>query len=283
MNDSDYFLELYRQRAKRIRHITLLLVTIFGLMLVDFYIHQWKFEDYYSKLPIVLYDFSQKYTKPLSEWWRGYKDRSETPTIRSADPMAISFQSIDRADTDKGINWGRIPFLHEHLAPYRPGVGDAREFFGWRLPTPLYLVVALFIPSALLLWLLIDTHFLRQASILLREGAGRKTKILILQSVFTDRIGPKKDIMRRLGAVTTAASLFALATASAALVIMAPMQGWYSVEGTLYLSPQFPNVLSARDLDSGPPQFWVGLWLTLAAVNAVLSALIARELVDIKT
>lgn len=283
MNEADYYLDLYRQRSKRIRYVALLLVTIFSLMLVDFFVHQWKFKDYYSKLPMLLYDFSQKYNKPLTEWWRGYKEKSKSPTLRSSDPGAIPFQNSDPSDTEKGVNWGRIPLLHEYLVPHRPSASDARKFLGWELPTPLYLVVALCIPSALLLWLLIDAYFLRRASVLLREGTASKTTTLILQSIFIDRIGVEGYSFRRLRAAAVAVSLFALASVSAALVIYAPTHGYRIVEGTLYLTPsQFPDVSSASVPNPRPPKFWEYFWLITVAVNAALCALIGREVAKIK-
>ena len=143
--------------------------------------------------------------------------------------------------------------------------------------------MALYIPSALLLWILNDMRFLRQASAILYQGTSSETSRLAVQSVLYDRIGAENHSLRWLRAAVVAVSLFALASASGALVISPSIHAVRIVEGTLYLTPQFAKVSIAEVPDWHPSNLWVARWLVLVAVDTILCALIGRELTKIKT
>jgi len=283
MNEVDYYVELYRHRVTRMRNIVILLLTIFSLMLMNFWAIQWGFERYYSELDMRLYDFSQKYDKPLTEWWRGYRERSTSPALRSFNPQAIPFQNSERSDTDRGVYWEKIPLLDEYLAHHRPTSSEFQKFLGWELPMPLFFFVAFWFPSVLLLKLLTDAVFLRRTAALLCDGITATPTRLILQSIFSDRIRAGHNSFRRLRAAALAASLFVFASVSATLVF-APHRS-YIVEGTLYLTPQFPQV-SSTELPThahAPDPFVVKNMLIMIFANAILCAMIGRELARIKT
>ena len=280
MNDTNYYVDLYRQRAKRVRWLILLLITLFGLTLVDFWVTQWRFGEFRSRLPLLLYDFQQKYSKPLTKWWPAYISRPESASLRASDPGVIRFQNHSESDTVRGVNWHRIPLLDEFLARYHPSVRDSRRLLGWELPTPVYLVVALGMPSAILIWLLIALRFLNRIHVLLRALTPSKTTALIMQSILADRIDGETRAGQLLRAAVVTIALFAFASAAAALVVMAPLNAaTVYIEGALFLnSSRFPIVSLTPTDFPWLPRFWSEfLWMVVAA-NAVLSLLIGREL-----
>ena len=174
----------------------------------------------------------------------------------------------------------RFTLLDQFLTPYQPSVRDSRNLLGWELPTPLYLVVALCVPSAILMWLLIDLRFLRRTRVLLQASTPSKTTALIMQSILVDRLEEETVARQWSRAAVVTVALFALASAAAAFVITAPLHAsTVDIEGALYLNPsQFPKVSLASAPFPKPPEFWTALWLTVVAANAVSSMLIWREL-----
>lgn len=279
MDDCAYFLEQHRSRSRRIRQLAALLVTFCGLMFVDYFAQWDSSEALDAKLPILLYDFSQKYNKPLSEWWRRKRQDSTSAIIRSADPASIPFQNQSAADSEKGVYVMHIPFLAEHVMPSRNRVsGETRRLLGWELPFPQYIDIVLWLPNALLVWILIHLRSLRILRTALRSLLPARVHILVTQSILFDQTAPLSSAKYKAVVVCAAFLFFLLAAGSTAVAIIAPTTWWRLQEGTLYLDPsRIPEITSTR-ISTAPNELFLFYWMKTTFLSLCLSVLTAREL-----
>jgi len=279
MDETDYYLELFRARSRRVRRTAILLASIVALMFVNAVSHIYQFDHYYLRLPGILYDFSRKYDQPLRDWWQEYRTRS--PGLRSADARVIPIG--DGVPDEQLVPVDSVPLLRAYLADNLPDPRYRETLLGWEIPTPLYLLVALFVPTALLLSMLSNLRFMRRTAVLLQSRVSASRVFgLIIASVLVDRITLGSRLLSRLSSVAAAVAFSLLAFGATALVIVAPVLTRHTVRGALYLgSSQFPQVV-ATPSSMGAPAGWLGLWIPLTITNAIICVFIANALANVE-
>lgn len=284
MDNSDYFLELYGARTKRLRRVALLLFSLCCLMLVNFFSHQWQFNDYYKRLPIILYDFCQEYRQPLTSWWDSCTSNQGGPltTEQSAKPDTIPFHSAH--NRLQRVPWDEIPLLGAYLDTHLPKIRRQQTFLGWQMGTPLFLFVSIFAPSVLLFWMLFDVRMLSKVRVFLLERIKAEKYVrLISHSIFFSRTRIKDHEFKRLRATGLAVLFFVIASFSSMLAVLAPLVTRRFLEGTLYLTPIKLPDLSYTPIPMRPPEFFVSLLLALFTANAIVCVYIGKGLARIRS
>lgn len=291
MTDSEYFLELFKKRRTRVRRTCLLLMSVCALLIVNFWHNQWEFDNYYFRLPVVVYEFSGKYHRPLVEWWDTYKRQHQawwnlySLKHRHIRTDAIPFHSGEGLSELHGVSWNDIPLLSEHLDAYLPTVRKSAEILGWKLDFPLYLFLTILVPTIFVLWIAYDLWWLCRIRSLANEEGGEKGHVgLVLQSVLFDRITKGTHRGAILRSIGTAVALWAVATIANMLGALAPLVTRRFVEGTLYTDTlSFPHLLPTVQIEMQPPSEFTVLLLTLLVVNVLAAVIIANRLVQLES
>lgn len=281
MSNNNYHIETYQGRVKRLRRLSFLLSMLLCLSLLNFYTHKFKYEQYYNRLQMVLYDFTQEYKEVLLNWCEtengtdANKQRKFIKTVTKGN-FVILFQNSNLLD-DK-IIWDKIPLFISYLSLHAPELSRQNTLFSWELPTPVFLFVAVLIPTFLLLVIAMDLRgLLRIRRLITRKAYTGYDVKLILRSIFYTRNSIKKKEFQFLQTITLGLIFFLCASISSMLFLQAPLFAFREVSGTLYVgSSLLPNLFIGNELPKGLPNEYNTFLLIEFFINLILCALIGK-------
>lgn len=289
--ETDYYIDLYQCRAKRIRRNVLVLILLLGLVTVDGLSQVFKTNDYNQRLPMVLYDFTVKYEDALVEWWRGQAEINQELDL--SDQKARITIPFDNALGNAGnINWYAIPFLESYLDMHLPEIQAGQEISDFRLDYPLYLFVIVLLPVFILLWIYLDSRSLYKLRVKIISAHDNNDVIrAIIQSVIFSRINSKVGEHIWFRSIAFSLLLFVVGTLISLIPLSAPYSTHTIVQGSLVINPPgrpflkiqnlvddkkaFQEFREARKKNS---DFYSYLMIFAFLINLLCAILIAREL-----
>jgi hypothetical protein len=148
--EGDFVGHFKRIDAQNQRTIKILLVII-TLVLIDGFNRYYSGNQYLDRLPITLYDFTERYKNVLVQWY-STQDKENEPHSDSVVIHVEKRYRIDQTLTDGYHDVSEIPLLEAYLSDHLPQLSGNKDFFGYRLSFPIYFVVVLFSPTSFLIY-----------------------------------------------------------------------------------------------------------------------------------
>lgn len=246
MSNSNYHLDLYKVKTKRLRNLTILFLSLFGIALTNFWSHQFDYDEYYGNLKNILYDFSQEYDEVLVNWCNLNYDSESKIENRyiikfPSDTYIIEFENEERLDNH--IVWDSIPQLKPYLEKHAPKRKRYSTLFSWELPYHIFIFVAFIMPLVLLIMIAIDIHGLYKIKRIVSDKMNPEGDVnLILHSVFYSRIKLSDKEFYLVKGIFIGIFYFITATLTSFLFLAATRFATRYIAGELYVgSPTEPN------------------------------------------
>jgi hypothetical protein len=269
--DGDYYVELWKERTRRIRRVAQLLGVVLLLVIIDASSRNETRLLYDEKVRLVLHDFVGKYREPVIAWHR----------TRGVPNAEIRFKGKSACSWEPPAGYLRdcdVPvlseFLHEHLPLMR--MEETVDFLGYRLPQILYWLAMLGMPWVLLTMILVDAHGLREILRLIKAAPNPMARSAFMFPRVTDRQTEQWKSYAR--GLSLCALLFVL---SSLIHVIGVESQWFPVvEGTLLVDPS-GTALTVKDGKAtfeGIGGSWA-LVVLYCAVDLGLSLAIGRHLV----